>query len=142
MNVKRFATLSLIILLFLVTCLIVLLKLSSREYPGLPLSSRQVDKLIEAGKGGDAEACWALYLYYVDDEKKESYWLEKAAGYGDPRAQVHLASRLRFHPGKEPKEKALGLLSKAAEQNYASAQEDLVKWYQEGIIVGQKCAHG
>jgi TPR repeat protein len=107
---------------------------SEQRHSGLPLKGSQVDKLTRAAANGDAEACWALYLYYVEDDEKNAYWLRKAVEYGRLRAFTHLASRLQTQ-GREGRLKALDLLSKAAEQNFADAQGELGEWYRDGKMV-------
>ena len=119
----------------LVICIIGASTFILQKHVGLPLSASEIRSLAKAGEDGDAEACWALYLYYVDNKKEEAYWLQKAAGYGYAEAQEHLAARLRFGPDNETRLKALKLMEKAAAQNYAGAQQALAFWYRDGTIV-------
>lgn len=127
----------LVISLVLIILLIAFGKLLLQEHAGLPLSRSQVNKLIKAAESGDAEVCWVLYHYYIEDDKKELYWLQKAVDYGYPRAQMHLASRLLTQGNNKGRLKALDLLNKAAKQDYANAQGELGRWYRDGTVVTQ-----
>ncbi len=138
MNGKHVIKYGLIIILGIIVNLailsVIIKLLAQPTHFGLPLISSQVAMLTKAGEDGDIEACWALYIYYVEDEKKELYWLQKAVNYGDPRAKTYLADRLLMQDGRD-KSKALVLLNEAAEKNYADAQDQLGEFYKEGKYV-------
>jgi len=56
------------------------------------LTVNQIDRLQLLAMKGDAEAAYRLYLHYafwVNDEAKASYWLEKAVELGHEMAKMH-----------------------------------------------------
>lgn len=137
MNMKRVVKYGLVIALGIIAiCITALMMLSGTLPGGLPLSSSQLHTLTTAANRGDADACWALYLYYVHDDEKNAYWLRKAVEYGNLRAYTHLASRLEAQ-GREGRVKAFELLQRAAEQDFADAQGQLGEMYRDGKLVKQ-----
>lgn len=100
----------------------------------------EILKIYNSALRGDAKAQLKFAQYYtsIDNKnyrtyKEEFYWYKKAAQQGLPEAQVQVAKfysqTLPFYPNYD---EAIKWLLKAADQNYAPAQEDLGWAYLTG----------
>lgn len=100
----------------------------------------EILKIYNSALRGDVKAQLKFAQYYtsIDNKnyrtyKEEFYWYKKAAQQGLPEAQVQVAKfysqTLPFYPNYD---EAIKWLLKAADQNYAPAQEDLGWAYLTG----------
>lgn len=99
--------------------------LQGREHTG---GKRTIDLLMKLAAQGDAGAqCELAHAYLVGDRvpkdsKEAEKWFTSAASLGNGHAQYHLATfRLSGINGKVDVGKGIGLLEKAAQENYAEA---------------------
>lgn len=103
----------------------------------------EFEDTLARAKQGDKEMQFRVAIKYLShndiiekDEKKASYWLEKAADQGEVRAQVMLAQKYSNGSGVEQSDiKAAYWYEKAAEQEDIEAQYLIGCCYIKGIGV-------
>lgn len=131
MSIKRIAIRSLYVFAALIIVLVLLFFLLAQEHTPLHLTRTELSKIVELAEKGDADACWVLSYYYMEEEDKELYWVRKGVNYGDPRAKYSLYNIIKSRRIVIEGIDALFLLNEAAEQNFKNAQMELARIYRE-----------
>jgi len=94
---------------------------------------------LSANNGNLQAQRWMVDYYITNDSldsKELHYWLEKASNNGDVKSIYELGKLYTlFYKSYKDQLKGVKLIEKAAKLNYTNAILDLIRFYQNGIIL-------